>query len=131
MTNENKDEYIKLITELRMTSAIKQQINSFLEGFHELIKPELVSMFTPSELELLISGLPDIDTDDLRQNTEYRGYTVDSPVIQWFWQIISEFDQEQKALLLQFVTGTSKVPLEGFKVMKTFLFCCFVLCYCL
>ena len=101
-----------------MTSSIRSQINSFLEGFHEVVSKSLVSIFTPSELELLISGLPDIDIEDLRINTEYKNYTIDSPVIRWFWQILSEFDQEQKALFLQFVTGTSKVPLEGFKALQ-------------
>lgn len=102
-----------------MTTGIKQQITAFLEGFHDMIEPSLISIFTPSELELLISGLPDIDVDDLRRNTEYRGtsfkctnklkckigYTVDSKEIQWFWKVVSEFSQEEKALLLQFVTG--------------------------
>jgi len=117
VTNENKEEYVRLVTEMKMTTAIKPQINSFLEGFSELIKPSLIFIFTPSELELLISGLPDIDIEDLRKNTEYRGYTVDSPIIHWFWTIVSEFAEEEKALLLQFVTGTSKVPLDGFKAL--------------
>lgn len=47
-----------------------------------------------------------------------KGYTVETPIIQWFWQIVNEFGQEEKALLLQFVTGTSKVPLEGFKALQ-------------
>jgi E3 ubiquitin-protein ligase HUWE1 len=117
VTNENKEEYVKLITEHKMTTSIKPQISAFLEGFYELVPTNLVSIFTPQELELLISGLPDIDIEDLRQHTEYKGYTVESKQIQWFWQVVSEFDQEQKALLLQFVTGTSKVPLEGFKAL--------------
>jgi len=115
VSNQNKEEYIRLITEFKMTTAIKDQIKAFNEGFHELVNQDLISIFTPSELELLISGLPDIDVEDLRKNTNYRGYTVDSPVIQWFWQVVNEFAQEEKALLLQFVTGTSKVPLDGFK----------------
>jgi len=118
VSNENKEEYVRLITENKMTTAIKAQINSFIEGFYDLIDPELISMFTPSELELLISGLPDIDIDDLRRNTEYRNYTADSTTIQWFWQIMNEFGQEERALLLQFATGTSKVPLEGFKSLQ-------------
>jgi len=100
-----------------MTTGIKAQINAFLDGFRELLDPKLISIFTPSELELLISGLPYIDIDDLRNNTEYHGYTQESPVIQWFWQIVSEFDQQEKAGLVQFATGTSKVPLDGFKAL--------------
>jgi len=118
VTNENKEEYVKLIAELKLTSGIRDQIDSFLSGFHELIRPEWIAMFTPSELELLISGLPEIDMEDLRKNTEYRGYTSDSATIQWFWQVVHEFSQEEKALFLQFVTGTSKVPLDGFKALQ-------------
>ncbi len=47
---------------------------------------ELIALFNDHELELLISGLPEIDVGDLRANTEYTGFTAASPVIQWFWQ---------------------------------------------
>jgi E3 ubiquitin-protein ligase HUWE1 len=69
-------------------------------------------------LELLISGVPDIDIDDWKNNTEYRGYQSSSPQIQWFWRAVRSFDQEERAKLLQFATGTSKVPLEGFSHLK-------------
>lgn len=47
--------------------------------------------------------------DDMRANTEYSGYSAASPVIQWFWEVVQSFSKEDKARLLQFVTGTSKV----------------------
>ncbi|EGC31458.1 hypothetical protein DICPUDRAFT_39910 [Dictyostelium purpureum] len=115
VTEDNKLEYVRLVASVRMTNSIKDQINSFLEGFHELIPKSLIGIFTEMELELLISGLPEIDIDDLRANTEYNGYTADSPQIIWFWNTVSNFSNEEKASLLQFVTGTSKVPLDGFK----------------
>ncbi|KAE8707904.1 L-ascorbate peroxidase T [Hibiscus syriacus] len=74
--------------------------------------------FNDKELELLISGLPEIDLDDMRANTEYSGYIAASPVIQWFWEVVQGFSKEDKARLLQFVTGTSKVPLEGFSALQ-------------
>ncbi len=64
------------------------------------------------------SGLPDIDLDDLRANTEYSGYSATSPVVRWFWEAVTEMDKQQRAQLVQFVTGTSKVPLEGFKALQ-------------
>ena len=48
---------------------------------------DLISIFNDHELELLISGLPEIDVDDLRANTEYTGYTAASPVIRHFWEV--------------------------------------------
>lgn len=75
-------------------------------------------MFNDHELELLISGLPEIDVDDLRANTEYTGYTAAAKQIQWFWELVAALSKEDLALLVQFVTGTSKVPLEGFKALQ-------------
>ncbi|CAL0307794.1 unnamed protein product [Lupinus luteus] len=118
VTEENKHQYVDLVAEHRLTTSIRPQINAFLEGFNELIPREFISIFNDKEFELLISGLPDIDLDDLRANTEYSDYSVASPVIQWFWKVVQGFSREDKARLLQFVTGTSKVPLEGFSALQ-------------
>ncbi|KAF6153803.1 hypothetical protein GIB67_001036 [Kingdonia uniflora] len=118
VTEETKHEYVDLVAEHIFTNAIRPQINSFLEGFAELVPRELISIFNDKELELLISGLPEIDLDDLRANTEYTGYTAAFNVVQWFWDVVKAFSKEDKARLLQFVTGTSKVPLEGFKALQ-------------
>nr|XP_043627768.1 E3 ubiquitin-protein ligase UPL1-like [Erigeron canadensis] len=118
VTEETKHEYVDLVAEHILTNAIRPQINSFLEGFNELIPRDLISIFNDKELELLISGLPEIDLDDLKANTEYTGYTVGSSVVQWFWEVVKAFNKEDRARLLQFVTGTSKVPLEGFKALQ-------------
>lgn len=118
VTEETKHEYVDLVAEHILTNAIRPQITSFLEGFNELIPRELISIFNDKELELLISGLPEIDLDDLKSNTEYTGYTVASNVVQWFWEAVKAFNKEDTARFLQFVTGTSKVPLEGFKALQ-------------
>lgn len=73
-----------------------------------------MSIFNEQELELLISGLPDIDTDDWKNNTEYQNYNPSSPQIQWFWRAVRAFDDEERARLLQFCTGSSRIPVEGF-----------------
>ncbi|KAI9270590.1 hypothetical protein BDA99DRAFT_478483 [Phascolomyces articulosus] len=115
VTEENKHEYVALVTEQKLTTAIKDQINAFLQGFHDVIPTSLIQIFNEQELELLISGLPDIDIDDWKNNTEYQGgYSHATPQVQWFWRAVRSFDQEERAKLLQFATGTSKVPLEGF-----------------
>uniref|UniRef100_A0A1I8AYZ7 HECT-type E3 ubiquitin transferase n=1 Tax=Meloidogyne hapla TaxID=6305 RepID=A0A1I8AYZ7_MELHA len=114
VTDANKQEYVHLMCQMKMTGSIRQQLNAFLEGFYELIPRSLISIFNEQELELLISGLPEIDVDDLCVNTEYKNYTRTSQQIQWFWRALRSFDQEDKAKFLQFVTGTSKVPLQGF-----------------
>ncbi|KAG7475139.1 E3 ubiquitin-protein ligase HACE1 isoform X1 [Solea senegalensis] len=115
VTQDNKAEYVQLVTELRMTRAIQPQINAFLQGFHTFIPPSLIQLFDEYELELLLSGMPEIDVQDWYRNTEYTsGYDTQEPVIQWFWEVVKSLTQEERVLLLQFVTGSSRVPHGGF-----------------
>jgi E3 ubiquitin-protein ligase HUWE1 len=109
VTDQNKVDYIRLVSHHSMTSAIHSQITSFLDGFYDLVPVEMISIFTPTELELLISGLPDIDIEDLRVHSDYHQYRATDDLIQWFWNVLRSFTREEKALFLQFVTGTSKV----------------------
>ncbi|EDO06876.1 HECT-domain (ubiquitin-transferase) family protein [Babesia bovis T2Bo] len=115
VTDENKQKYIELLCRHKVTNGIKDQLDAFMSGFQELIAPELISIFDDKELELLISGIPTIDLRDLRENVEYVGYTDHSDQIVWLWEFLEGLDQNNLAAFLQFVTGTSRVPLGGFK----------------
>ncbi|EGR28213.1 ubiquitin hect domain family protein [Ichthyophthirius multifiliis] len=136
VTEENKLEYIHLICHHRMTMRIQEQIKWFLAGFHDIIPSKVASVFDSHELELMISGLPEIDCKqqiiqficflffyffqvaDLKENTEYHNYKPSDQLIVWFWEILNTYDSTQKAAFIQFVTGTSKVPLDGFGYLK-------------
>lgn len=118
VTDHNKQEYVRLVVECRLTGSVHEQLEQFLTGFHDVVPAELIAIFNEQELELLISGLPDIDVDDWKNNSEYQNYTASSPQIQWLWRAVRSFDKEERAKLLQFVTGTSKVPLNGFKELE-------------
>ena len=85
----------------------------------ELASPRTSALARLSGAELLLSGLPDIDVDDWKANTEYAGgYTATSPQALWFWRAVRSFLPEERAKLLQFCTGTSKVPLAGFAALE-------------
>lgn len=118
VTNENKAEYVRLVCEQKLTEEIRAQIKSFLEGLNSVVPPHLIKMFDFKELELMFSGMPEIDLQDLKSNTEYVDFNENSLTIQYFWEVMKEFDESMKAGFLQFVTGTSKVPLEGFSNLK-------------
>ncbi|KAL1959539.1 hypothetical protein VTO42DRAFT_1984 [Malbranchea cinnamomea] len=118
VTEQNKEEYVQRVVEHRLVGSVKEQLDHFLKGFHDIIPADLISIFNEQELELLISGLPEIDVDDWKNNTEYHNYSASSPQIQWFWRAVRSFDKEERAKLLQFVTGTSKVPLNGFRELE-------------
>ncbi|XP_016955619.1 E3 ubiquitin-protein ligase Nedd-4 isoform X15 [Drosophila biarmipes] len=116
VTNDNKDEYIKLVIEWRFVARVKEQMSSFLDGFGSIIPLNLIKIFDEHELELLMCGIQNIDVKDWRENTLYKGdYHMNHIIIQWFWRAVLSFSNEMRSRLLQFVTGTSRVPMNGFK----------------
>ncbi|KAH9813128.1 hypothetical protein DFH28DRAFT_377283 [Melampsora americana] len=118
VTEDNKKEYIDLITQWRIEKRVADQFKAFLTGFNELIPQDLINVFDERELELLIGGMSDIDVDDWIKHTDYRGYQQDDQVIKWFWQAVRAWPAEKKSRLLQFTTGTSRIPVNGFKDLQ-------------
>ncbi|KAG2213483.1 hypothetical protein INT47_009157 [Mucor saturninus] len=118
VTEENKVEYVDLVTEWRISKRVEEQFKAFKEGFNQLIPQDLINVFDERELELLIGGIAEIDVDDWKKHTDYRGYTEQDDVIQWFWKCIRTWDSEKKSRLLQFTTGTSRIPVNGFKDLQ-------------
>lgn len=114
VTQENKREFVQLSAQYRLYSSIKDQIESLSSGFYEVVPKDLVTIFNEQELELLISGTPDIDVDEWRAATDYVGYTSSDPNIVWWWRALKSFNREERAKVLSFATGTSRVPLNGF-----------------
>lgn len=114
VTEENKEEYLTLMTDWRMTRGIEQQTQAFLDGFNEVVPIEWLKYFDERELELLLCGMQEIDVEDWQRHTIYRHYTRNSKPVAWFWQFVKQSDNEKRARLLQFVTGTCRVPVGGF-----------------
>lgn len=118
VTNENKKQYVELVTVWKIQKRVEEQFNAFIDGFNELIPADLVNVFDERELELLIGGIADIDVDDWKKHTDYRGYQEQDEVVQNFWKVVRTWDSEQKSRLLQFTTGTSRIPVNGFKDLQ-------------
>ncbi|XP_053318908.1 E3 ubiquitin-protein ligase NEDD4 isoform X2 [Spea bombifrons] len=115
VTNKNKKEYIHLVIQWRFVNRVQKQMAAFKEGFFELIPQDLIKIFDENELELLMCGLGDVDVNDWREHSKYKnGYASGHQVIQWFWKAVLMMDAEKRIRLLQFVTGTSRVPMNGF-----------------
>ncbi|CAI2308630.1 unnamed protein product [Caenorhabditis sp. 36 PRJEB53466] len=114
VTEANKLEYIELLVEWRFNRGVEQQTKAFFTGFNSVFPLEWMQYFDERELELLLCGMQDVDVDDWQRNTVYRHYAPQSKQVTWFWQWVRSLDQEKRARLLQFVTGTCRVPVGGF-----------------
>ncbi|KAI0237295.1 E3 ubiquitin-protein ligase NEDD4 [Lamellibrachia satsuma] len=116
VSEANKKEYIDLVIRWRFVDRVRKQMDAFMSGFNELIPQHLLTMFDANEVELLMAGIQDIDVNDWKKYTKYRGsYNSNHPVIVNFWKVVCSFNNELRSRLLQFVTGTSRVPMNGFR----------------
>ena len=122
VTPENRNEYVKLMIQYMLLHRVSSQLGMLLKGFYEIIPQNLISIFDFQELELLVCGLPNIDLDDWKRNSVYKGEYQRKKdkhkVVKWFWKAAAEYSQEQRARLLQFITGTSRVPVQGFQGLQ-------------
>uniref|UniRef100_A0A803TYV1 HECT-type E3 ubiquitin transferase n=1 Tax=Anolis carolinensis TaxID=28377 RepID=A0A803TYV1_ANOCA len=114
VTEENKEEYIGLMAEWRFSRGVQEQTKAFLDGFNEVVPLQWLQYFDEKELEVMLCGMQEVDLADWQRNTVYRHYTRNSKQIIWFWQFIKEADNEVRMRLMQFVTGTCRLPLGGF-----------------
>ena len=113
----NKDEYVARLFKFAMLDVVSKPLGKFLKGFYEVLPLAALNAaaFDPGDLELAIAGLDDVDVADWRAHTEYsQGYDDDDPAVANFWSFVAGLPDEKRAKLLQFVTGTSRLPAGGF-----------------
>ena len=118
VTKENFDLYI----EKRIEYFTKTQlvgVNEIIRGINTIFSVDLLKIFTSDQLRLLINGTPFIDVFDWQLNTQYKNYNEYDDVITNFWDIISNLSQEDLSNFLLFCTGSSRVPIGGFKSLES------------
>ncbi|KAJ8064685.1 hypothetical protein OCU04_007006 [Sclerotinia nivalis] len=125
VTNENRLLYIAYVVRHRLHIQPYELTQAFLRGLGQIINPSWLSMFNQVELQTLISGeTSEINIDDLRRNTRYGGvYQIgddglEHPTIMMFWQVMEEFEDEERRKVLKYVTSTPRAPLLGFSSLN-------------
>ena len=111
--SENKDEYVELYLDWYFNKSIKEGFNSFEKGFYKVFNRDLCKILSPEELELIICGTQFLDFNELKKVCNYEEYTKDSETIKCFWEILLEFNEEEKKKFLSFVTGCDRAPIDG------------------
>lgn len=116
VTSTNKMQFVRLLTTFKLSKQSNLFMKYFVDGLFQVIKPYWLLLFNPFELQTLISGDDDlIDIEDLKQNVEYGGYLDTDETIIYLFQILHEFNKDDRAKFIKFVTSSPKQPLLGFK----------------
>ncbi|XP_058170739.1 ubiquitin-protein ligase E3A [Anopheles ziemanni] len=120
VTQENKQEFVELYSDFLLNQSVEKQFKAFRRGF-QMVTDEspLHLLFRPEEVELIVCGSKEFDFDQLEKSTEYEGgFTVESQTIKDFWTIVHGLSMETKRKLLQFTTGSDRVPVGGLSRLK-------------
>ncbi|KAG0419958.1 Ubiquitin-protein ligase E3A [Dictyocoela roeselum] len=115
VTSKNISTFIDKYVEFLTYTSIKQHIESLKTGFYDVIND--ISFIQPVELEKLIVGTNFCDVDFVKSHTVYDKYTLDSPIIKYFWELF-ESDIYFQRRVLQFITGSDRLPVSGLKSWK-------------
>ncbi|KAM3968245.1 ubiquitin protein ligase E3A [Aphomia sociella] len=120
VTQENKVEFVDLYADFLLNKSVEIQFKAFRRGFIMVTdESPLASLFRPEEVETLVCGSKNFDFNELEKSTEYDGgYTAESRVIRQFWCIVHELPREDKRKLLEFATGSDRVPVGGLSYLK-------------
>ena len=117
LTEENKEEFIHLIIEKKLIKPNLNSIELIKIGFQEVIDLNIISIFNSDEIREIINGNETVDIDDWKKNTKYE--IQYEKYYKQFFKIISKWSQEKLKKLLKFSTGSSLVPVQGFKYLDS------------
>lgn len=119
VTNDNRQEYVDLYVRWILRDSVLSQLKAFIDGFRLLLDSEVLQLFRPEELELLVCGSQEWDLRDLEKVTLYKApYTAEHPTIRAFWRVVHELPVDLQKRLLFFCTGSDRVPVQGLGSMK-------------
>ncbi|XP_078184904.1 E3 ubiquitin-protein ligase TRIP12 isoform X30 [Callithrix jacchus] len=121
VTIHNLEEYLRLVIFWALNEGVSRQFDSFRDGFESVFPLSHLQYFYPEELDQLLCGSK-ADTWDAKTLMECcrpdHGYTHDSRAVKFLFEILSSFDNEQQRLFLQFVTGSPRLPVGGFRSLN-------------
>ncbi|AWP01059.1 putative E3 ubiquitin-protein ligase HERC1 [Scophthalmus maximus] len=123
LTFSNRKEYVERAIEYRLHE-IDRQVAAVREGMSWIVPVPLLSLLTARQLEQMVCGMPEICCDVLKKVVRYREVDEQHALVQWFWQTLEEFSNEERVLFMRFVSGRSRLPAntadisQRFQIMK-------------
>ncbi|XP_017947878.1 probable E3 ubiquitin-protein ligase HERC1 isoform X3 [Xenopus tropicalis] len=123
LTFSNRKEYVDRAIDYRLHE-MDRQVAAVREGMSWIIPVPLLSLLTARQLEQMVCGMPEISVDVLKKVVRYREVDEQHQLVQWFWQTLEEFSNEERVLFMRFVSGRSRLPAntadisQRFQIMK-------------
>lgn len=118
--DSNLEEYLELVLDKTLGSGIVEQVNEFRTGFSMIFPIHDLGIFSPDELALLCGNTEeDWSKETLEQSIKAdHGYNADSRSIRNVIDILSSFNANERREFLQFMTGSPKLPIGGWRSLN-------------
>ncbi|KAG9489664.1 hypothetical protein GDO78_005551 [Eleutherodactylus coqui] len=123
LTFSNRKEYVERAIDYRLHE-MDRQVAAVREGMSWIVPVPLLSLLTARQLEQMVCGMPEISVEVLKKVVRYREVDEQHQLVQWFWQTLDEFSNEERVLFMRFVSGRSRLPAntadisQRFQIMK-------------
>ena len=112
---DNLENYLQLLIWWLLYDNPKRSMEEIRKGFKRILDPSLTKYFYPDEFEELLCGLTKEHwtVDILKQNCVLEGFTVETPVVQYLFEVLSSLSANDQRHFLQFVTAAPRLPVGG------------------
>jgi len=112
VTYENAGKFAQLVQEMRLHEA-SEQIECIRTGMAAVVPIGCFSLWSWRELELRVCGNPEIDLKVLRKHSHYEDLRESDAHVQYLWEVLESFGQQDLQRFLRFCWGRARLPPEG------------------
>ncbi|KAG8692329.1 Ubiquitin fusion degradation protein 4, partial [Ceratobasidium sp. 395] len=117
VTDSNVEEYVREVIDAVVGRGVQTQTQAFRTGFSKVFPVTDLQSFSCDELDLLFGNAEeDWTSETLTEALKAdHGFNVDSLAIRDLITIMSSYDEPARRAFLQFITGSPKLPIGGFR----------------
>jgi hypothetical protein len=107
VTFDSRLEYCDSVLAARL-SEFDKQIAAIERGLTEVISCRVLSLFSWEQVEILVSGDPNIDMDIWKSKTDATG--IPAKTLALFWEVMESLSQQERSGFVRFAWGRSRLP---------------------
>ncbi|XP_031150221.1 E3 ubiquitin-protein ligase HECTD3 [Sander lucioperca] len=106
---EDRSEFVRLVQKARLEES-RQQIAAMQAGLLKVVPQAVLDLLTWQEVEKKVCGDPEITVEALKRLTRYEDLEQNDVRVQYLWEALTNFTNEDRSRFLRFVTGRSRLP---------------------
>jgi len=114
VTNANRKQFVEDYIDWLANKSVAREYEAFERGFFTCLERKALAFLSPELLKDIAEGYQEFDIQELKEVTKYEdGYSEDHPLIKAFWEIVEAYSMKERKRLLEFVTASDRVPVNG------------------